>query len=114
MPQFNFLAFNVNSSSLMSLPPSLQRELENQNLSVDRRAELCCEAAREFEDKGKYEEARKLLSGFWKCIGEHPKLTGLQRSTSAEVLLRAGVLTGWIGSRNQITDAQEKAKRPTQ
>ena len=29
---------------------------------------------------------------------------------AGEVLLRAGVLTGFIGSRNQIADAQEKAK----
>ncbi len=48
--------------------------------------------------------------GYWRRIGEHPKLTGLERTASAEVLLRVGVLTGIIGGKNQIPDAQEKAK----
>ena len=86
------------------------RDLENPSLSVNSRAELCCEAARKFENKGEYEAARKVLGGYWRRIGEHPKLTGLEPLASAEVLLRAGVLTGIIGSKNQITDAQEKAK----
>lgn len=94
----------------MTLRTSLLRELGNSKLSVDCRVELCCEAARQFENKGEYEEARKVLSDYWRHIGEHPKLQGLQPGTAAEVLLRAGVLTGIIGSKNQITDAQEIAK----
>jgi tetratricopeptide (TPR) repeat protein len=94
----------------MTLRASLLRELEKPNLSVDRRAELCCEATRELEYKGEYEEARRVLSDYWTRIGQHPKVEGLQPMIAAEVLLRAGVLTGIIGSKNQITDAQEKAK----
>jgi tetratricopeptide (TPR) repeat protein len=94
----------------MTLPPSLLRELENPNLSVNSRAELCCEAAKVLEYKGEYEKARKLLGDYWTRIGEHPKLEGLDQNTAGEVLLRAGVLTGWIGSKNQITEAQETAK----
>lgn len=92
----------------MTLSPSLLRELENPNLSVDRRAELCCELAKEFENKGEYEEARKALRGYWRRSVERPKLASLQPGTAAEVLLRAGVLTGLI--QNQNTEAQEKAK----
>jgi tetratricopeptide (TPR) repeat protein len=94
----------------MTLRASLLRELENPSLSVDRRAELCCDIARDFENKGEYEEARKVLSGYWRRIGEKPKLSGLEESTAAEVLLRVGVLTGYVGSKNQIEDAQENAK----
>ena len=94
----------------MTLRPSLLRESESQNLSVNDRAELCCEAAKEFENKGEYEKARNALRDYWSGIGERPKVEGLESNTSAEVLLRAGVLTGWIGSRNQITNAQERAK----
>jgi len=94
----------------MTLRASLLRELEKPNLSVDRRAELCCEATRELEYKGEYEEARKVLSDYWNRIGQHPKVEGLQPMIAGDVLLRAGVLTGWIGSKNQITDAQENAK----
>lgn len=65
---------------------------------------------KQFENKGEYEEARKLLATYWRRIGEHPKLTDLDQYASAEVLLRAGVLTGILGGKNQIEDAQEKAK----
>jgi len=94
----------------MTLRASLLRELENPSLSVNSRAELCCEAAKKLEDKGEYEEACEVLSGYWQRIGEHPKVGDLEPRTSAEVLLRAGVLTGIIGGKNQVRDAQEKAK----
>lgn len=94
----------------MTLRASLLRELVNPNLSVGGRAKLCCELARDFENRGEYEEAQELLSGLWPRIGERPNLGGLERSTAAEVLLRVGVLTGIIGSSSQIKDAQETAK----
>lgn len=94
----------------MTLRASLLHELEKPRLSVDQRAELRCEVARDFENRGEYIEARKVLGDHWNCIGEHPKVEGLQRSTAADVLLRAGVLTGWIGSKNRLTEAQEIAK----
>ena len=94
----------------MTLTASLLRELVDPTLDVGGRAELCCDLARQFENKGEYEEAWEVLGGYWPRIGEPPNLTGLERSTAAEVLLRAGVLTGIIGSNSQITDAQETAK----
>ena len=94
----------------MSLRTSLLRTLEVQDLGVDRRAELCCETAKELENKGEYDQACKVLSDYWRRLGEDPKLDGLEPSTAAELLLRAGVLTGIIGAHRQITDAQEIAK----
>jgi tetratricopeptide (TPR) repeat protein len=47
---------------------------------------------------------------FWKRVGECPKTTGLDPAVAAEVLLCVGILTSWIGSKNQIHDAQEIAK----
>jgi tetratricopeptide (TPR) repeat protein len=86
----------------MTLQASLLRQLENPNLTADNRADLRCEIAREFEDKGEYELAREVLDELW--LGERPKIDGLEISTGAEVLLRAGVLTG------QRPGAQETAK----
>ncbi|HET8670087.1 MAG TPA: hypothetical protein VFM05_05505, partial [Candidatus Saccharimonadales bacterium] len=94
----------------MSLRPSLLRTLENPSLSVNDRAERCCEIAKEFENKGEYDRACRVLSDYWSRIGELPKLAGLEPSTAAELLLRAGVLTGMIGWHRQIPDAQETAK----
>ena len=88
----------------MTLPASLLRELVNPNLDVGGRAELCCELAKEFENKGEYEEAREILSGLWPRLDQPPMVKGLGPDIAAEVLLRAGVLTGWISS------AQEQAK----
>ncbi len=94
----------------MTLRASLLREVLNPTVSVGRRVELCCELAQDFENKGEYEEARELLSGLWPEMGQRPELADLDQDTAAEVLLRAGVLTGWIGSHHQITDPQEQAK----
>jgi tetratricopeptide (TPR) repeat protein len=46
----------------------------------------------------------------WKGVGERPDTSGLHESVAAEVLLCTGVLTGWIGNKIQIADAQETAK----
>jgi len=93
----------------MTLSASLLRELGTPNLHVGGRAKLCCDLAKEFENRGDYEQAREVLFGFWPRLGERPKLEGLDRSIAAELLLRVGVLTGIIGC-SQITNAQEKAK----
>src|ERR1044072_6762582 len=94
----------------MTLRASLLRELGNPNLSVGQRVELCCELAKEIENKGEYEDEREALVDLWPRIDRRPRLTDLEPSTAGEVLLRTGVLTGWIGSRSQIADAQERAK----
>lgn len=86
------------------------RQLENPTLNINQRAQLRCRLAKELENSGRYEDARKALDELWQRIGERPKIEELERSTAAEVLLRAGVLTGWIGGKQQITDAQETAK----
>jgi CheY-like chemotaxis protein/tetratricopeptide (TPR) repeat protein len=50
------------------------------------------------------------MGELWAGLGERPVLEGLDEATAAEVLLRVGVLTGWIGSTKQIEGAQEAAK----
>jgi tetratricopeptide (TPR) repeat protein len=94
----------------MTLNTSLLRQLENPELSPSQRAELRCQLATELEAKGSYEDARKVMGELWQRVGERPQIKDLDQSTAAEVLLRAGVLTGWIGSVNQIQGAQETAK----
>jgi tetratricopeptide (TPR) repeat protein len=94
----------------MTLRASLLKQLENPTLTPSQQAELRCEAAREFENVGDYETAREAMGELWRMVGEPPRVEGLDQSTAAEVLLRAGVLTGWIGSNKQIKDAQEIAK----
>jgi tetratricopeptide (TPR) repeat protein len=104
------IALSLKGPSHMSLQTSLLRQLEQPNLSENQRAILRCQLAREYEDKGQYEAARYIMGELWQRIGEHPKIEGLEQETAAEVLLRAGVLTSWIGNRTQVTEAQETAR----
>lgn len=92
------------------MKPQGFRDLETHSLSVDNRAQSACEIAKELEYKGEYEQARQALKVYWPRIGERPEIKDLGASTAAEVLMRAGVLTGIIGSKQQIADAQETAK----
>lgn len=94
----------------MTLRPQLVRQIESGELTHQERALLRCRIAKEFEESGNYEGARDALGELWKRIGDRPALDGFDETTAAEVLLRAGSLTGWIGSANQVEGAQETAK----
>lgn len=85
-------------------------QIADQDLSTNERAQLRCELAKQLEESGQYETAREAMGELWQRIGERPALERLDRATAAEVLLRAGALTGWIGSTRQIDGSQEAAK----
>lgn len=73
-------------------------------------ARQCCQLARQHEEAGDYEVARRVMSPFWQQVGERPRLDDLDEIVRGEVLLRAGSLSGWIGSANRIEGGQEFAK----
>src|SRR2546423_6844100 len=76
----------------------------------DRDVKLRCELSKALGEAGDYERACETLGGLWPRVGERPDLLGLDRRSSAELLLRTGALTGWIGTKRQIDGFQEKAK----
>ena len=76
----------------------------------DWQARRACEDARRLERAGDYEGARFALRVLWSRIGDRPRLAELSADTQAEVLWRVGSLSGWLGSANQITGAQEFAR----
>src|SRR5215510_3487799 len=69
-----------------------------------------CELARNLEEAGEFESAMETLKPFWKGPIERPDTRGLEDEPKAELLLRTGTLTGWLGSARQIPGAQEAAK----
>ena len=81
-----------------------------ETLTLNERAQLRCRLAKRLEDSGEYEAACELLSPFWAGVGEEPEVAGLDQTTAAEVLLRVGVLTGWLGSKTEVGGARERAK----
>jgi len=94
----------------MSSPKELLHQIANPNLSIDQRAQLRCRLARQLEQAWNFEAAREAMGELWQRVGERPVLEGLDEQTRAQVLLRSGALTGWIGSTRQIEGAQETAK----
>jgi tetratricopeptide (TPR) repeat protein len=94
----------------MNTTRELLNQISNPNLSTSDRVWLRCELAKQFEKTGNYEAARGAMDDRWRGIGEYPNLKLLDERTSAEVLLRVGVLTGWIGSIRLIKGSQQIAK----
>jgi tetratricopeptide (TPR) repeat protein len=94
----------------MHLAKELLIEIDNPNLSVKERANLECRLARRLEQAGDYEAASEAMAGLWRGVGARPMLEELDDVTQAQVLLRVGALTGWIGSAKQIEGSQEMAK----
>jgi tetratricopeptide (TPR) repeat protein len=80
------------------------------HLTVNEEALFRCQAALELKDKGDFEGAREAMGPLWSRVGERPDLEGLHPTVAAEVLLSTGILTRWIGSRNQIKESQEIAR----
>lgn len=91
------------------LPMSLPK-LDTRRVSANENALLRSKTALELKDRGDYAGAWESMRPFLKRIGERPKTAGLDPAAAAEVLLCAGVLTSWIGSKNQIRDAQKLAR----
>src|SRR3954468_109533 len=73
-------------------------------------AKLACDLAKQFEKASEYEAAREALAEFWPNRDQEPSLDGLDDRLRAEVLLRVGNLAGWLGSADQTTGSQERAK----
>lgn len=65
-----------------------------------------CRAAKELGSAGDYEAAREVMGEIWDGVGHRPRLEGLSPKDQAEVLLRAGALSGWLGSSGQVPGAQ--------
>ncbi|HEX7317048.1 MAG TPA: tetratricopeptide repeat protein [Pyrinomonadaceae bacterium] len=91
----------------MTLADERLRELDNASLTADERAALRAQVAADLIHKGQYKAAREALGELWRGVGERPNVEGLGEKATAEVLLQAGVLSGWLG---KVKGAQDAAK----
>jgi CheY-like chemotaxis protein len=94
----------------MNSANQLLHRIADPSLSPDERARLRCQLAKQLEETGNYEAAREAMGALWRGVGHRPVLEELGPAISAEVLLRVGVLTGWIGCAKQIEGSLETAK----
>lgn len=84
----------------------LLRQIPNSKLSQNERSRMRCQLARLFEKTGNYAAACGAPDNLWAGPGVRPNLDELDERTSGEVLLRVGVLTGWIGAIRLIKGSQ--------
>jgi tetratricopeptide (TPR) repeat protein len=94
----------------MNLADERLKQLDDPALTEDDRALLRCRVVADLTHRGQYEAARAALGGLWRGVGERPDMEGLSERAAAEVLLQAGVLSGWMGASGQVPGAQEAAK----
>ena len=85
-------------------------KLDTLHLSRDEEAVSRCEIALDQRDNEMPQGALEIMRPLWRGVGTRPKIEGLNPETVAYVLFCTGTLTGWIGSRQQIKDAQESAR----
>jgi len=89
---------------------SASPKLDTSHLSRDEEALSRCKIALEQRDYENPQGALEIMRPLWRGVSTRPDTQGLQPETAADVVLCAGILTGWIGARNQIKDAQESAR----
>ena len=94
---------------------NLQSELatlqdQSRDLTLAERATLCCRVAKQLEKAGEYQAACDALIEFWPERDKSGKLDGLDDDMKADVMLRIGALSGWLGSVRQAQGSQEIAK----
>jgi tetratricopeptide (TPR) repeat protein len=80
------------------------------HLTANEEAILRCQTAFELKDRGRYDDALDVMKPLWGGLGKRPDTGRLYPAVAAEILLCAGILTRWIGSRNQLQQYQEIAR----
>jgi tetratricopeptide (TPR) repeat protein len=86
------------------------RKISTSHLTANDAALYRCQRALALRDKGDFDGAQEVMRPLWRGIGNRPDTMGLHASVAAEVLLCVGILTGWIGSRNQVKEADGYAR----
>ncbi len=69
-----------------------------------------CNFVKGLEDSGEYVNATVAMGNWWQGVGVRPDVDNLPVNEKAAVLSRVGVLSGWLGSMQQLSGSQEKAK----
>lgn len=94
----------------MKLSSHVFHQVQVETLDSNEPIRLRCEVAKGLEEAGDYEGACAALGDLWTAPGQAEVPKGLSESLKAEVFLRIGVLTGWIGSAQQIEGSQDAAQ----
>ncbi|HKU73363.1 MAG TPA: hypothetical protein VJR02_05555 [Pyrinomonadaceae bacterium] len=100
----------LRQSKVSKLMRTTSPKLNTAHLTANAEATLRCQTALELRDRSEYDAARDVMAPLWSGIGSRPKIEGLHSTVIPEVLLTAGILTGWLGSRNEVKEADDYAR----
>lgn len=101
---------NYSHSENLNLMRTTSPKLHISHLSTNEQALSRCQIALELKDKGDYQGAQGVMRPLWSRVGERPDVAALHPSVAAEVLLCVGILTRWIGGRNEVKEANDTAR----
>jgi tetratricopeptide (TPR) repeat protein len=85
-------------------------KLDTAHRTANEKAELRCRTAIEQKERGEYDGPLSVMAPLWKGIGYCPNTKGLSDAVAAEIFLTAGILTRWLGNRNESKAADEYAR----
>jgi tetratricopeptide (TPR) repeat protein len=85
-------------------------KLDNAHLDKNEEAELRCRSAFNLKDRGEYKAACDAMFPLWNGIGSRPDTRGLREDLVPRLLLCAGVLTGWLGGKDENRNADDYAR----
>lgn len=94
----------------MKLSEAISQQLIIPSSSLSAQIASVCNVCRSLEDCGEYTDAWELLSESFPQPDDAAFLRDLDEGSGAEIMLRRGVLTGWLGGRSQTDGSQERAK----
>ncbi|HKU76038.1 MAG TPA: helix-turn-helix domain-containing protein [Pyrinomonadaceae bacterium] len=89
---------------------STSPKLDTSRLTTNNEAELRCRKALELKDRGEYDRPLEVMLPLWKGLGKWPNTKGLSDAVAAEVFLTTGILTRWLGNRNELKEADGYAR----
>lgn len=79
------------------------------SLTISEQVQACCTIARQQLEIGDYDGGCAALRRWWK-LEEWPRHRGLSNEAAAQLLLTAGILSGWIASTRQVQGDQKGAE----
>src|SRR5688572_27162599 len=91
------------------LETKLLEHIYSSPLTSSEMVQACCTVSREQLELGDFDAGCEALKKWW-TLGEWPDLDGLSTAASAELMLTAGTLSGWVASTRQVQGGQKVAE----
>ena len=93
----------------MAVHSRLYNQHQPLSLTWSEQVQACCAIAREKLEVGDYDAGCAALQPWW-ILGQWPRQSGLDSLASAELLLVAGTLSGWVASSKHTTGGRKPAE----